>query len=99
MILSLILMFILSSFTSNHQCPVSVNAALADITGDEGVFHGIDGVIPAEYPSCEATETTSAPGPTAAPVAAPAASESSAHPIKASFLAVTLVGAVMSIVL
>lgn len=46
---------------------MAVNGTYADITGDEGVFHGIDGVIPASYPACptEAPAPTDAPAPTA----------------------------------
>ncbi|CAJ1935130.1 unnamed protein product [Cylindrotheca closterium] len=53
---------------------VAVNATYADIVGDEGVFHGINGIIPASYPACP----TEAPAPTDAPTNDEGAADESA---------------------
>merc|ERR1719223_2183489 len=43
---------------------VTVNKNFADIKGDDGVFHGVDGIIPQTDSSCTSTTEAPAPAPT-----------------------------------
>lgn len=67
---------------------VSLNTAYADIAGDEGVFHGIDGVIPTTYPGCSTTDT---------PAAAPEAGSDSAASISVSSMQSLLIVVVVAV--